>query len=74
MRGDFACFWFDVKQFFSRVLTQQGRVQLDTDANEYGLLRRVLPFVEHSLGWVARWVGFEPSNDQKRRKFRRRRR
>ncbi|GAB4205505.1 MAG: hypothetical protein OHK0022_31680 [Roseiflexaceae bacterium] len=34
MGGDFSRDSFDPRQHFSRVLTQQGRVQLDADANE----------------------------------------
>jgi uncharacterized protein DUF6519 len=74
VRGDFARSWFDVKRFFSRVLMQQGRVQLDADADEtYSRLRRVMLFLEQSLGRAVRWVGFEPWNDPGRRLRRRRR-
>ncbi len=34
MKGDFSRLTFDAKKNFSRVLIQQGRVQLDADANE----------------------------------------
>src|SRR5215210_6111085 len=34
MKGDFTRVTFDPTNHFTRVLTQQGRVQLDADANE----------------------------------------
>jgi len=34
MKGDFSRVTFDVTKHFSRVLMQQGRVQLDADWNE----------------------------------------
>ncbi len=56
---------------FVGVLLQQGRVEVDADANEtYSLLRRMLLFVERSLDRLLQWAGFEP--DDGRRKRRRR--
>ena len=34
MKGDFSRITFDPKKHYSRVLMQQGRVQLDADWNE----------------------------------------
>src|SRR3954469_24747409 len=34
MKGDFSRFTFDARKHFTRVLMQQGRVQLDADWNE----------------------------------------
>ena len=61
MSGDYTRFSFRSARHFVGVLLQQGRVQLDSDANEtYTLLRRLLIFVEHSIDSGLQWAGFEP--------------
>lgn len=64
---------FDRLKRFVGVVLQQGRVQLDADANEtYTLLRRILLFVEHSIDGALRWAGFEPNDGRLKRRRRHR--
>src|ERR1035438_6154786 len=42
MKGDFTKFRFDPTKRFTRVLKQQGRVDLDSDWNEYNDIRNYL--------------------------------
>jgi hypothetical protein len=59
VRGDYTRFSFRSVRHFVGVLLQQGRVQLDSDANEtYTLLRRLLLFVEHSIDRGLQRAGF----------------
>src|SRR4051794_19388080 len=50
MKGDFTRDSFDPTKHFSRVLSQQGRVTLDADANEQGaILLRTLRLMARDL-------------------------
>jgi len=70
--GDSTRFRFDPRRRFSAVLRREGRVQLDSDANElYTLLRRLLVFIETSLRAALQWAGFEPKDPPPRRRRRR---
>jgi hypothetical protein len=75
VRGDFTGL-FDRLRRFVRMILQQGRVQVDADADEqkYPSIRRILLFVEGSLSGVLRWVGFEPDDESRRSRRSRRRR
>ena len=46
MKGDFTRLTFDPAKHFSRVLMQQGRVQLDADWNEQGAIDRYRTEIE----------------------------
>jgi hypothetical protein len=52
MKGDFSRWSFDPKKQFSRVLMQQGRVQLDADWNEQGSI-----FLHHLRALAADLIG-----------------
>jgi hypothetical protein len=69
--GNYTRFSFDPLKRFLQVLLQQGRVQLDADADEtYTLLRRILLFVERSIDDALQWVGFEPNDGRPKRRRR----
>jgi hypothetical protein len=52
MKGDFTRDTFDAARHFSRVLMQQGRIQIDADFNEQAaiLLRYLRILVEDFIG------------------------
>lgn len=54
------------------VLLQRGRVQLDADSDEhdYSRFRRLLLYVETSIGRALQWAGFEPSGSRRKRRRR----
>ena len=47
---------------FVSVRVQQGRVQLDSDSDEYAHLRRLLLLVSESIDRALRSAGFEPDD------------
>ena len=72
MPGDKSRFSFTAAKRYVGVLSQQGRVQLDSDASEiYPFVRRILVFVERSIDSGLQWAGFEPlcRRSRRRRRF-----
>ena len=68
MKGDFTRFTFDPKKHYSSVRMQQGRVQLDSDYNEFVdiMLHRDRMMTEDLIGKCGgpeEYVGFGLSLD-----------
>ncbi|MBD2253375.1 DUF6519 domain-containing protein [Nostoc parmelioides] len=70
MKGDFSRFTFNPQKRFSRVLMQQGRVQLDADWNEqlditeHRIATEITDFIGQS-GAPEKYAGFEITADNK---------